>query len=203
MKLYHSSTSPFVRKVMVSAIELGLDGEIEKTNTSVNPINRNAMVIADNPLGQVPTLISRDGLAIHDSRVICEYLDHLAGGGRLFPKASPERWQALTEQSLSDGMTDAALLQRYEMTLRPEPLRWSDWASGQNDKVVKSLDRLEAMAAGFASRVDIGTITVGCGLGYLDFRFPDLGWRNGRARLADWYAGFAERPAMVATAPKG
>ncbi len=114
----------------------------------------------------------------------------------------PARWQALTEQSLADGMTDAALLERYETTLRPPALMWPEWRDGQHDKVVKSLDRLERTAADLAERVDIGTISIGCALGYLDFRFADLGWRDARPRLAAWYAAFAKRPAMAATAPK-
>ncbi len=203
MKLHYSATSPFVRKVLVSAIELGLEAEIEKVPAQVSPINRSAVVIADNPLGQVPTLIGRDGLAIHDSRVICEYLDHLAGGGRLFPAAGKARWQALTEQSMCDGMTGAALLLRYENTLRPEPLRWAEWSAGQGDKMAKTLDRLEEMAPGLARRVDIGTIAAGCALGYLDFRYADLGWRTGRPHLTAWFADFAARPSMTATMPKG
>jgi glutathione S-transferase len=203
MKLHYSPSSPFVRKVMVSAIELGLDGEIEKVTAAVNPINRNAAVIADNPLGQVPTLIGREGKAIHDSRVICEYLDHCAGGHRLFPAPGPARWQALTEQSLADGMLDAAIIVRYEATLRPEPLRWAEWDKGQRDKIMKGLDAMERTAAGFGVRVDIGTIAAGCALGYLDFRFADIGWRNGRPMLTAWFDRFAARPSMTATAPKG
>ena len=202
MKLYHSTTSPFVRKVMVTAIELGLDGEIEKIASQVSPTKRTAPVIADNPLGQVPTLIGRDGIPIHDSRVICEYLDALAGGGRIFPVTGPARWRALTEQSMADGMTSAALLVRYETTARPAEFLWTDWRDGQNDKVAKTLDRLESTAADLAGRFDIGTIAIGCALGYLDFRFPDLGWRGSHPRLAAWLDTFASRPSMAATAPK-
>jgi len=202
MKLYHSTTSPYVRKVMVTAIELGLDGEIEKTASPVSPTKRTAAVIADNPLGQVPTLIGRDSTPIHDSRVICEYLDAL-GGGSVFPLAGPARWRALTEQSLADGMTAAALLVRYETTARPPELLWGDWRDGHQDKIDKSLDRLETMAPDLAGRVDIGTIAIGCALGYLDFRFPDLDWRSGHPRLAAWYADFVTRPSMAATMPKG
>jgi glutathione S-transferase len=187
---------------MVSAIELGLDGQIEKIPAQVSPIKRTAPVIADNPLGKVPTLIDDDGNAMFDSRVICEYLDSVAGGGRLFPAPGAARWRALTEQSLADGMTDAALLERYETTLRPPALMWPEWRDGQHDKVVKSLDRLERTAADLAERVDIGTISIGCALAYLDFRFADLGWRDARPRLAAWYATFAKRPAMAATEPK-
>ena len=203
MKLYHSTTSPFVRKVMVSAIELGLADRIEAIPAKVSPIVRTAPVIADNPLGKVPTLIADDGTVLFDSRVIAEYLDALAGGGKLCPATGPARWRALADQALADGMLDAALLERYEVSLRPSEKMWPEWRDGQHDKVEKSLDRMERDAGGFASRVDIGTIAIACALAYLDFRFPDLGWREPRPRLAEWYAAFAARPAMTATAPRG
>ncbi len=203
MKLYHSTTSPYVRKVMVAAIELGLTDRIEQVPARVSPIVRTNPVIADNPLGKLPTLIADDGMILFDSRVIAEHLDALAGGGRLIPAAGPARWQALTEQALADGMLDAALLERYETTLRPPALLWPEWRDGQHDKVVKALDRMEQTAPGFAVRVDIGTIATACALAYLDFRFPDLGWRTGRPQLAAWFAAFAERPSMAATAPHG
>ena len=95
MKLYHSTTSPYVRKVMVSAIELGLADRIETVPAKVSPIVRTSPVIADNPLGKLPTLIADDGMILFDSRVISEHLDALAGGGRLIPAAGPARWQAL------------------------------------------------------------------------------------------------------------
>ena len=202
MRLYHSTTSPYVRKVMVAAIELGLADRIERVPAKVSPIVRTAPVIADNPLGKVPTLIADDGTVLFDSRVISEYLDALAGGGRLIPASGPARWRALTEQALADGLLDAALLERYETSLRPSELLWPAWRDGQHDKVEKALDRMEQTAAGFARRIDIGTIATGCALAYLDFRFPDLGWRNDRPRLAAWYAAFAERPSMAATAPR-
>ena len=202
MKLHHSTTSPFVRKVMVAAIELGLADRIEKMPAKVSPIVRTSPVIADNPLGKLPTLIADDGMVLFDSRVICEYLDTLAGGGRILPAPGPARWRALTEQALADGMTDAALLERYETTLRPAEKMWPQWRDGQHDKVVKALDRLELTAADFGARVDIGTIAAACALSYLDFRFPDLGWRQQRPRLAAWLTMFAARPSMAATVPR-
>ncbi len=202
MKLYHSTTSPYVRKVMVAAIELGLADRIETVPATVSPIVRTSPVIADNPLGKVPTLITDDGMVLYDSRVILEYLDALAGGG-LIPAPGTARWQALTEQALADGMLDAALLERYETTLRPAEMMWAKWRDGQHDKVEKALDRLEQAATGFAARIDIGTIAAACALAYLDFRFPDLGWRQERPHLAAWFAAFAARPAMAATAPHG
>jgi glutathione S-transferase len=193
MKIYFSPASPFVRKVLVAAHELGLSGRIERLDCAAHPIDRDANIVAHNPLGQVPTFFTDDDRVLYDSRVICEYLDSLAHG-RLFGSGDI-RWQALTEQSLADGLLDAALLARYETAVRPETLRWDAWTRSQLDKVNSSLGHLEKSATKFGDRVDIGTITTACGLGYLDFRFPDLGWRTSRPQLSHWFA------AMEATAP--
>ena len=132
--------------------------------------------------------------------MICEYLATRSGGS-IFPTGD-ERWPALCLHALADGLLDAALLARYELMLRPDTLRWVDWIAGQKAKIGRALDELEAIAPGFAERLDIGTITVGCALGYLDFRFAEDAWRNGRPHLTAWYERFARRPSMVATAPK-
>jgi glutathione S-transferase len=196
MKVYYSPMSPFVRKVLVSAAELGL--EIELLPSAANPVTRDQTIVATNPLGQVPTLFADDGTALYDSRVICEYLDTLAGGQRLFPAAGPARWQCLVEQSLADGILDAALLMRYEQVIRPADMMYAPWQRGQLEKVVSSLERLEAWVPSFGDRVDIGTISAACSLGYLDLRFPEEGWRR-YAGLAAWYARFSERDSMIAT----
>ncbi|MET0527984.1 MAG: glutathione S-transferase [Microvirga sp.] len=200
MKVYFSPASPFVRKVLVAAHELGLSDRIERLACAAHPINRDMDIVAHNPLGQVPTFFTDDGRVLYDSRVICEYLDSL-GQGRLLGSGDV-RWQALTEQSLADGLLDAALLARYETAVRPEALRWDAWTRSQLDKVNSALDHLEKSVAQFGDRVDIGTITTACGLGYLDFRFPDLGWRTSRPQLARWFTEFEKRPAMKATSPR-
>ena len=203
MKLFHSPTSPYVRKVMASAIELGLEGRLERLPGAVSPVARNAEVAAHNPLAKVPTLVTDEGFPLFDSRVICEYLDALDGRGRLFPPAGAARWAVLRDQALGDGLLDASVLARYETHLRPAELRWSAWHEGQMQKVNAALDLIETEAGGFGSRVDIGTIAIGCALGYLDFRFPDLGWQASRPRTAAWYAQFSQRASMKATAPVG
>ncbi|MBU1358950.1 MAG: glutathione S-transferase N-terminal domain-containing protein, partial [Gammaproteobacteria bacterium] len=143
MKLYFSPTSPYVRKCMVVAHEVGLADRIELLPSAANPVQRDREIIASNPLGKVPTFLTDDGDVLYDSRVICEYLDDL-GGGSVFPKSGKERWTALTLQSLADGILDAALLARYEVATRPEPLRWEEWRLGQLDKAETSLAHLEA-----------------------------------------------------------
>jgi len=200
MKLFHSHSSPFVRKVMVVAHELGLAGGLELLPTAVHPVNRDTSVLAHHPLAQAPTLIDDEGRGIADSRVICEMLDAQAGH-RLFPREGAARWQALNEQSAADGILDAALLIRYELTARPDTERSTSWIAGQTAKIESTLGWFEQRAAGLGERVDIGTITLACALGYLDLRFADLGWRAQCPVLADWYASFSQRPSMSATRP--
>ena len=199
MKLFFAPSSPFARKVLVCAHELGLSERVEIIRAGAHPINRNRDIVAENPLGQVPTLLTDEGLAVYDSRVICEYLDQI-GGGKLFPRDAT-RWQPLLEQSAADGLLDAALLCRYEELVRPEELRYAPWLDGQLDKIATALAQFEEWLPGFGNRFDIGTITIGCALGFLDFRFSDLDWRVGRDGLAAWFAAFDARPAMEKTRP--
>jgi glutathione S-transferase len=200
LKLFYSAISPFVRKVLVAAIELGLRERIELLPAKAHVIERDRTVVEKNPLGQVPTFMADDGTVLYDSRVIIEYLNAL-GDGHLIPRGGAARWNALVEQSLADGILDAALLVRYETALRPENLRWSDWTAGLLDKVNCGLADLETRAAKFGDRVDLGTIGFGCALGYLDFRFPTLGWRDTRPTATAWFARFGDRKSMAATRP--
>lgn len=200
MKLFYAPPSPYVRKSLVFAYELGLRERIELVPAAAHPINRDRAVVAHNPLGKIPTLLTDDGTALYDSNVICEYLNELVSGN-LIPPHGPARWTALTEHALADGILDAAVLVRYETVLRPESLRWNDWITGQMEKVTSSLDLIEKRVAGFGDRVDLGTIGVGCALGYLDFRYASLAWRDKRPKAAAWFEKFGARPSMVATRP--
>ena len=198
MKLYFSPTSPYVRKCLVVAHELGLVGRIELLAGNAHPVNRDPTIVAANPLGKVPTLICDDGRVLYDSRVICEYLDDL-GGGALFPRSGAARWQALTLQALADGMLDAALLARYEDVARPEALRWAEWRAAQLDKVATSMAALDAAPASLEARVDIGTLALACALSYLDLRFAELSWREHYPAVAGWHAQFSQRASMQAS----
>jgi glutathione S-transferase len=200
MKLFFSPTSPYVRKCMVAAHHVGLIGRIETVPAAAHPVNRDQTIIPHNPLGKVPTLITDDGLVLYDSRVICEYLNDL-GKGSLFPTTAAARWRALTDQALADGILDAALLVRYEVTLRDEGGRLPGWVDGQMDKIRTGLARFEQTIDADPKRVDIGTISLACALGYLDFRFADLGWRASHPGLKGWYEAVAVTPAMEATKP--
>ena len=194
MKLRHSTTSPFVRKVTVVAIETGQDAEIErvKTNTADSELAQH------NPLNKIPALELEDGAVLIDSAVICEFLD-TRKGGKLFPKDAT-RWPTLSRMALCDGMMDAAILRRYE-TLRPETLRSIEWDQRQKGKVDNSLAALEREAPSFGDRVDIGTLTVAIMLDYLDFRFAHEAWRDRHPALAAWHKPFSARPSLKATLP--
>lgn len=198
MKLFSSGASPYARKVAVAAHEAGLADRIEIVPATVSPVSLNADVAAANPLAKVPTLVLDDGTALYDSRVIVEYLDHLSGG-RLVPPGEA-RWRSLRDQAVADGLMDAALLARYERALRPPELKWDEWDAGQVGKVQRALDLLEADFRP-AGAPQIGDIAVACALGYLDLRFPELAWREGRRRLTAFEAAFAQRPSMQATIP--
>ena len=202
MKLRYSPASPYVRKVSVVALETGLDKRIERIPTSVSPTKPNTDIGGDNPLFKVPALALDDSGALFDSPVICEYLDSLHGGPKMFPANGAARWTALRRQATGDGILDAAILMRYEL-LRPEANRWADWRDGQMAKVQGGLAALESEADKLGATIDIGTITIGCALGYLDFRFADLDWRKPYPKLATWYGGFSARPSMKATVPQG
>jgi glutathione S-transferase len=198
MKLYFSPTSPYVRKCLVVAHELGLVARIELLPSNAHPVNRDPSIIAANPLGKVPTLICDDASVLYDSRVICEYLDEL-GHGKLFPREGAARWQALTLQALADGVLDAALLARYEDVARPEAQRWPAWRAGQLDKVATSLAALEGAPQPLPAQAHIGTLALGCALGYLDLRFAELGWRERYPAVARWEADFCKRPSLRAS----
>jgi len=200
MKLYHSPASPYARKVRVVAYETGLDKKIDMVNVVLSPTVPNADVDKHNPVGKVPTL-SVKGIDLFDSPVICEYLDSQHKRRKLFPSKGRDRWVALRLQAMADGLLDAALLSRYENFLRPEDKRWPEWNDGQMKKIVGVLDQLEAEAKSLKGKLTIGSITVACALGYLDFRFTSFDWRSKRPKLAKWFAATSKLPSIKATVP--
>ena len=202
MKLFFSPASPFARKVAAAAHELGLFDRLTIIPATVSPIERDKVIVQHNPASKIPTLVTEQGEAIFDSRVIVEYLDAQAGGGKMIPKGDG-RWKALVLQSLCDEALDALILIRYERVLRPEALRWQDWQDGQFRKVSTTLDALENDWLQYlSSHVNIGSITACSLLGYLDFRFADFDWRKDRPKIAAWAEGFGKRPSMEKTAPR-
>jgi glutathione S-transferase len=198
MKLRYSGTSPFVRKVLVLAMELGLDKKIERQPT--NPNDAASDLSRQNPLVKVPSLQLDDGSSLYDSPVICEYLDSLAGN-KFHPASGPARWTALRRQALADGIMDAGVLVRGEV-LRAAGEQSPGFIARQKTKMTLALDALEGEAGTFGEGLDIGLIAIACALGYVDFRFAADNWRAKRPNLARWYDKVAQRPSLQATAPK-
>jgi glutathione S-transferase len=200
LTLRSSPASPFGRKVKIAALQLGLMDKIEivaaDTSDANDPLRQ------QNPLGKIPTLVLEDGSTLFDSRVIVEYLDHLAGGGKIIPAGEP-RFAQLRLQALADGLCDAALLQVYEVRFRPEEIRSASWVANQSGKVSRALIALEALPPAATSQPQVGDIALACALGYLDLRFEGR-WRAEYPRLVTWLDAFAAAiPAFEATRFKG
>lgn len=200
LKLHHSPTSPYVRKVVILLYETGQLEDVELVYAMGTPLEPGSLPVSKNPLGKIPALERPDGPALFDSRVICQYLDHRAGG-KLYPKP-PQLWDTMTLEAAADGILDAALLMVYEARLRPEDIQFPDWVDSQWAKITRTLDALETQWADHLNGpLDMGQIAVGSALGYLDFRHNDRDWRNERSVLSDWYSGFSARSSMQATMP--
>lgn len=203
MQLRSSPLSPFGRMVLITADILGLSKQIEVLPASVMPPD--AELARQNPLGKIPVLILENGQPLYDSRVIIEYLDHLAGGHKVIP-SGPARYETLCAQALAIGILEAAVLQVYEKRFRPEEKQHPDWSAAQAAKVSAALTALEqnlpaSPGAACDGRPDIGQIALACALGYLDFRF-DGAWRQTCPKLVRWLEVFsAVTPAFEATRP--
>ena len=195
MRLHSTITSPYARKVWIVAHETGLISQIERIPT--NP-HADEYLRGDNPLCRVPTLVLDDQPALFDSPVICEYLDSLHDGPKLFPPAGDERWQALRLQALGDGILDASLSRRMEV-IRPASEQSPMWIARQIMAINAALDWLEARAGLLDGPTNIGQIAIACALGYLDLRFAGEPWLEKHAGVARWNTVFQERPSMVAT----
>jgi glutathione S-transferase len=193
--------SPFGRKVTIAASLLGLDRDIaiERAETT----NPDDSLRRQNPLGKIPVLLLEDGTRLFDSRVILEFLDHRAGGGRIIPSEPVARFAALTLQALCDGIMDACLLQVYEGRWRAADRHEPKWLAHQAGKVDRSLAMLEAEPPKTDATPHVGQIALACALGYQDLRFAGR-WRNDHPRLVAWLDDFAARvPAFAATRPTG
>ena len=201
MILHWSPRSPYVRKVMIVAHELGLADRLAPVRTVVGGTTPHRELMARAPLGKIPVLELADGSVLYNSPVICEYLDTLHDGARLFPQAWPERGVALRRQALGDGMLDVALpwlSERFRPAERQSAPHMALW----REKLVACVGALEAEAAALAAGpFTIGHVAIGVALGYLDFRFGELAWREGHPGLAGWYQGFAARESVRANPP--
>jgi len=198
LKLRFSPTSPYVRKVMVTALELGLEDRIEKIMTNVWAPDTD---IADNnPLGKVPCLTTEEGMDLFDSPIICEYLDSLAGG-KLFPQAEDQKWHVLRLMALGDGIIDAGVNCRIEDFLRPEEKRYPKWRERQTTVILRSVADLEKNPNFADQALHSGHIAIACGLDYANYRLPDLDWRQDHPKVVSWFESFVAKPSMQATAP--
>ena len=198
MKLHWSPKSPYVRKVMICAWELGLVERLELVRSVAAMLKPNARLMQDNPLSKIPALVLDDGFTLFDSVVICEYLNDL-GPGTLFPRPSTEKWQSLRWHALGDGLLDALILWRNERE-REVPLEaLIDAFELKTQACLKQLDD-EAQALNEVP-FSIGHVAVGCALGYLDYRFGALNWRGVAPRLAEWYEETRARPSFESTEP--
>ncbi len=199
MKLHWSPRSPYVRKVMVAAHELGLVDRIQCVRSVAALPTPNPTIMVDNPLSKIPTLVLDSGDVIIDSRTIVEYLDGVAGGGILLPLSGDERWRALSRQALADGLLDLLILWRNERA-KPVERQTPEWLSAFAVKVNATLDRFNQKTRDPAgATLGIGEIALGCALSYADFRFSELDWRTSRPALAAWHRDFAARPSARAT----
>ena len=198
MILRSAPASPFGRKVKIAAAVLGLSSRF--TTVDADTMSETDSIRRENPLGKIPTLVLDDGTTLYDSRVIVEYLDHLAGGGQVIPAETASRFRSLTLQALADGIMDAALLQVYEGRWRPSDRHEPRWVNHQAEKIARALTALEATPP--LVLTDVGAIALACALGYLDLRFAGE-WRAGHPNLLAWLDRFSIAvPAFEATALK-
>jgi len=199
MILRSAAASPFARKVRIAAMLLGLDDRI--TIEPADTTNPSDTVRTQNPLGKIPALVLDGGPALFDSRVIVEYLDHLAGGGRIIPTEPNARFAALRLQALADGIMDASILLIYEGRWRDPAKHEPKWVAHQAGKVARALAALEAAPPARIAVPDVGQIALACALGYQDFRFNGT-WRKDHPRLVKYLDLFAAAvPAFAATKP--
>jgi len=202
MKLLYQTHSPYARKVLVAAHEMGLQQRLYVVHQETSPTRRNEEVLALNPLGKVPVLVCDDGMVLFDSNVICEYLDGMHPNARLIPGESRARFHALKMQALAQGIADAGIAARWEAARRPAQLRWPTMHEAQVQKIALACDFLDLQIGRHQTTPDIGDIALVTALSWAEFRgiyaFP-----CGRPRLAAWYSSLCARPSMLATALAG
>lgn len=201
MKLTFSPASPFARKVRIAAIELGLIDKIEFVPTTVAPGQANEECSNMYPLKKLPALILDNGDVIVDSYVIVEYLDELAGGGKIVPASGALRWTVKSDHSLLQGMLDSMLLCRYEKMVRPQGLQWQAWSDDHWNRAWRGMAHFEKKADTLSRPLDIVHIGLACVLGYADFRFADCGWRMAYPKLDAFHQKMLERPSVKISVP--
>lgn len=197
MKLFYQSHSPYARKVLVFAHEAALVDRIEVIHKETSPVQRNEVVFALNPLGKVPVLVCDDQTVLFDSSVICEYLDGLHDGNKLFPSSPSRRFPALLNQAIAMGLADAGIAARWESERRPEATRWQPLLEGHLQKVVAACNYLDAHIIDDGP-VNVGDIALATALSWIEFR-QIHDFHAACPRLSAWYRRFCARPSMMAT----
>jgi glutathione S-transferase len=189
MQLRSSPSSPFGRKVKMATYILGFDDQV--TPVLTDTLDPNDSICEVNPLGKIPAL-EDNGTTYYDSRVIMEYLDAKAGGGKIIPASGAARYEALTRAALMDGILDAAILVIYERRMRPEDKYVESVVERQRGKIIRGLEAIAAENPSYSNGAmpDIGEIGLACVLDYLDFR-KQVNWRDHAPNLASWLADFA------------
>lgn len=197
MQIFYSPSSPFVRKCLVTAKELGCYDELELLDSHAHPINRDQNILKKNPLAQVPTLINNKDESLFDSKVICEYLNKHKKGTLFGDEDS--KWEILKEHAIADGIMATTALLRIETQMRPAELEWKELTNGHFDKICSSLSYFEESPESLARPLNIAQITLACALAYLDFRLSYFEWKKDFPRLAEWFDRFNQRPSMQST----
>jgi glutathione S-transferase len=199
MQLLMSPFSPYARKVRVCLRETGQLSAVEEVSVTTSPLASDPGIIAANPTGRIPVLIRDDGPALYDSRVITRYLDARAGT-RLYPEA--RLWEVLTLEATADGILDSAIILTYEGRFRSPEMQSAEWMDAHWSKIARAVSALDdRWLSHLNGPVDMGQVAVGCALAYLDLRHDARNWREGNARLDEWFSRFAQRDSMKATVP--
>lgn len=198
MKLYHSPTSPFARKVRILIREKGALARV--TEEPVSAMEDPAALHAANPLGKIPALVMNDGTSYFDSPLICEYLDVTLEGPSFIPTSHIERWRVQRLHALADGIMDAAVSLTFERN-RPEEQRSEMWMGRWRRAIGRAVAVLEDEVTDLDGAIDLGVIATSAALGYLDFRHAALDWQSNCPELAGWWRDFAKRASLVDTAP--
>ena len=199
MKIYGSTISPFVRMTLVAAHECGLGSKVEHIKEGADPTKANPTLTALSALGKIPVLVTDHLHAIYDSRVIIEYLAHVAGNTTLIPDDGVKRFRVLTLLALAQGLGDTGVAYRYETATRPKEFQWKEWLARTEIRFNNVFDDLDRNWKTELADVTAGTIAVAVVLSYIDFRMPQLNWREGRPNLSKFHADFSKRDSMANT----
>lgn len=200
MKIYGDTISPFVRMCLVTAHECGLSGKLEHVREAVKPTQANPKLTALSALGKIPILETDHHHPLYDSRVIIEYLAHVAGNKTLIPDDGVKRFRILTLQALSQGLADVCVAYRYETAARPQGLQWADWMARTEQRINAAIDDMDRNWQAELTDVTAGTIAMAVALAYIDFRLPAFKWRDTRPNLSAFHEKFSARESMLKTA---